>query len=41
MASTWPGNDQQKIARDAGAVDYLVKPFRADALRSAIEAIGL
>ena len=41
MASTWPGNDQQRIARDAGAADYLVKPFRADALRSAIEAIVL
>ena len=41
MASTWPGNDQQRIARDAGAADYLVKPFRAEALKSAIAAIGL
>lgn len=39
MASTWPGTDQQQIARDAGANDYLVKPFKVDALKTAIDSL--
>jgi len=39
MASTWPGSDQKKIARDAGANGYLVKPFKVAALKSAIDSL--
>lgn len=39
MASTWPGTDQQQIAKDAGANDYLVKPFKVEALKTAIDSL--